>query len=49
MTTTAVVAATPMRLLTLFTRDLQRIERQSPEVAQALRAVMHERVPRNGT
>ena len=47
--TATVVAATPVRLLTLFTRDLQRIERQSPEVAQALRAVMHERVPRNGT
>ena len=47
--TASVVATTPMRLLTLFTRDLQRIERQSPEVAQALRAVMHERVPRNGT
>ena len=47
--TATVVATTPMRLLTLFTRDLQRIERQSPEAAVALRAVMRERVPRDGT
>ena len=47
--TATVVATTPMRLLTLFTRDLQRIERRSPEVAEALRAVMHERVPRDPT
>lgn len=41
--TATVVATTPMRLLTLFTRDLQRIERRAPAVAQALRAVMQER------
>ena len=41
--TASVVATSPMRLLTLFTRDLQRIERTAPEVAQALRGVMRER------
>ena len=43
--TTSVVAMTPMRMLTLFTRDLPR---RSPEVGVALRAVMRERVPRDG-
>jgi CRP-like cAMP-binding protein len=44
--TATVTATTPMRLLTLFTRDLQRLERRTPEVAEALRAVMRERMPR---
>ena len=43
--TATVTATTPMRLLTLFTRDLQRLERRTPEVAEALRAVMRERMP----
>ncbi len=46
--TATVVSTTPMRLLTLFTRDLQRMERRTPDVARALRAVMDGRSSRDG-
>jgi CRP-like cAMP-binding protein len=42
--TASVVAATPMRLISLFKTDLGRLERDAPAVAEALRATVRERV-----
>ena len=41
--TATVVAATPMRLLTLSHWDVKRMERQAPEVIEQLRRVIDER------
>jgi CRP-like cAMP-binding protein len=42
--TATVVASTPMRLVTVLNRDMWRLEREAPEVAEALRAVIAERL-----
>ena len=42
--TATVVAATDMRLITVLNRDLWRLERESPEIATALRATIAERL-----
>ena len=42
--TASVVATSPMRLLTLFKRDLWALEAQSPELAEALRATTRQRL-----
>ena len=44
--TASVVATSEMRLLTLFKRDLWRLEAQAPEVADALRQTVRERLER---
>jgi CRP-like cAMP-binding protein len=44
--TASVVATTDMRLLTLFKRDLWRLEERAPEVAAALRETVRERLER---
>jgi CRP-like cAMP-binding protein len=44
--TASVVASTPMRLLAMFSRDFQQIERKMPAVAEKLREAMRERVAR---
>jgi CRP-like cAMP-binding protein len=44
--TASVVATTPMRLLAMFSRDFQQIERKMPAVAEKLREAMRERVAR---
>jgi len=41
--TASVVATSPMRLLGLFKRDVWALERQSPAVAERLRALVAER------
>jgi CRP-like cAMP-binding protein len=42
--TASVVATSPMRLITLFKRDLWALEEQSPELAEALRATIRKRL-----
>jgi CRP-like cAMP-binding protein len=41
--TATVVATTPMRLITLFNRDVWRLERTAPDAAKRLRALIEER------
>jgi CRP-like cAMP-binding protein len=45
--TASVVASTPMRLITLFKRDLWLLEERSPQVAAALRETVRERLARS--
>ena len=45
--TASVVAVTPMRLITLFKRDLWKIEEQYPVLAEELRATVKERLDRS--
>jgi len=45
--TASVVAVTPMRLITLFKRDLWQIEEQYPVLAEELRATVKERLGRS--
>ena len=42
--TATVVATTPMRVVTVLNRDMWRLERESPEIAAALRATIDERL-----
>ena len=42
--TASVVSLTSMRLLTLFKRDVWRLEHEAPEVGEALRAAVAERL-----
>jgi len=42
--TATVIAATDMTLITVLNRDLWRLERESPEIASALRATIAERL-----
>lgn len=42
--TATVVAASPMRLLVLFKRDVWALERRSPAIAERLRALIAERL-----
>ena len=44
--TASVVAVTPMRLITLFKRDLWQIEEKYPALAEELRATVKERLER---
>ena len=44
--TASVVATTPMRLLTLFKRDVWALEEECPEFAQALRTTVRQRLER---
>ena len=44
--TASVVATSEMRLLTLFKRDLWRLEEEAPEVAAALQRTVRERLER---
>jgi CRP-like cAMP-binding protein len=46
--TATVVATTDMTLVTLMNRDMWRIERESPEIADALRATIVERLDASG-
>jgi CRP-like cAMP-binding protein len=46
--TATVVATTPMKLVTVLNRDMWRLERESPEIAAALRATIDERLGRDG-
>ena len=46
--TATVVATTDMTLVTLLNRDLWRIERECPEIAEALRATIAERLDASG-
>jgi voltage-gated potassium channel len=45
--TASVVAVTPMRLITLFKRDLWQIEKRYPALAEELRATIKERLDRS--
>ena len=45
--TASVVAVGPMRLITLFKRDLWQIEERFPELGDALRATVQERLDRS--
>jgi voltage-gated potassium channel len=45
--TASVVAASPMRLITLFKRDLWQIEKQYPALAEELRATVEDRLDRS--
>ena len=45
--TASVVAVTPMRLITLFKRDLWKIEESFPALAEDLRATVKERLDRS--
>ena len=45
--TASVVAVTPMRLITLFKRDLWKIEESYPTLAEDLRATVKERLDRS--
>jgi CRP-like cAMP-binding protein len=45
--TASVVAVTPMRLITLFKRDLWQIEKSYPALAEDLRATVKERLDRS--
>ena len=45
--TASVVAVTPMRLITLFKRDLWQIEKRYPALAEDLRATVKERLDRS--
>jgi CRP/FNR family cyclic AMP-dependent transcriptional regulator len=47
--TATVVATTDMTLVTLLNRELWRIERECPEIADALRATIAERLDTSGT
>lgn len=42
--TATLIAATDMTLITVLNRDLWRLERESPEIASALRATIAERL-----
>ncbi len=42
--TATVIAATDMTLITVLNRDMWRLERESPEIATALRATIAERL-----
>jgi CRP-like cAMP-binding protein len=42
--TATVVATTTMRVITVLNRDMWRLERESPEIAAALRATIDERL-----
>src|SRR5262245_25971084 len=42
--TATVVATTPMRVVTVLNRDMWRLERESPEIADALRATIAARL-----
>jgi CRP-like cAMP-binding protein len=42
--TATVIAATDMTLITVLNRDMWRLERESPEIAAALRATIAERL-----
>jgi voltage-gated potassium channel len=42
--TATVIAATDMTLITVMNRDMWRLERESPEIATALRATIAERL-----
>lgn len=42
--TATVVATSPMRLITIFKRDVWALERRSPEAAERLRALVAERL-----
>jgi len=42
--TATVIAATEMTLITVMNRDMWRLERESPEIATALRATIAERL-----
>ena len=42
--TATVIAATTMTLITVLNRDMWRLERESPEIATALRATIAERL-----
>ncbi len=44
--TASVVASTPMRLITLFKRDLWRLEDQAPQVVETLRETARARLAR---
>jgi CRP-like cAMP-binding protein len=46
--TATVVATTPMKLVTVLNRDMWRLERESPEIAAALRATIDERLGHDG-
>jgi len=45
--TATVVATSAMRLVSLFKRDLWALEEQSPELAEALRTTVRERLARH--
>jgi CPA1 family monovalent cation:H+ antiporter len=47
--TASVVATSPMRLIALFKRDVWALERQTPELAKRLRAVLDEHRGSEGT
>jgi CPA1 family monovalent cation:H+ antiporter len=47
--TASVVATSPMRLIALFKRDVWALERQTPELAKRLRAVLDEHRSSDGT
>jgi CRP-like cAMP-binding protein len=47
--TASVVATSPMRLITIFKRDLWRLEEQCPELADALRLTTLERLQPGAT
>jgi CRP/FNR family transcriptional regulator, cyclic AMP receptor protein len=40
----SVVATSPLRLVTIFNREVWRLEREAPEIAAALRATIDERL-----
>jgi CRP-like cAMP-binding protein len=40
----SVVATTPLRLIALLNRDVWRLERDAPEIAESLRALVRERI-----
>jgi CRP-like cAMP-binding protein len=42
--TATVVATSPMNVVTVLNRDMWRLERESPEIAEALRSVISERL-----
>ena len=46
--TATVLATTPMRLAAVFTRELRRLERETPGLERALRELMAERAARTG-
>jgi CRP-like cAMP-binding protein len=46
--TATVVAKTPMTVVTVLNRDLWRLERESPDIAAALRATIDERLAHDG-
>ena len=46
--TATVVASTPMKVVTVLNRDMWRLERESPEIAAALRATIDERLAHDG-